>query len=130
VKGNIIVIVMKPRFEQPAPISREELRRDLSSPNPDITATALISMALYERDWRWAESVCLSALGDDPRRAVKQAALIGLGHLARIHHTLHLEIVVPVVQELLNDPDLGGIAEDALQDIIRFVSTNDSGSLV
>jgi len=119
---------MKPRFEQPEPISREELKRDLSSPNPDITATALISMALYEPDWRWAESVCLSALGDDARRAVKEAALIGLGHLARIHHALHLEIVVPVVQELRNDPDLGGIAEDALQDITRFVTANDSGA--
>jgi hypothetical protein len=83
-------------------------------------------MALHEPDWPWAEDICLSLLSD-ARKEVRSAALTSLGHLARLHSMLHLEIVVPAVKRLLADPDSRGVAEDTLDDITRFVNHREMG---
>lgn len=111
---------MNPKYRQPQPILREEFERDMASQDQRVVSTALIRMALHESDWKWAERACLSMLSD-PRKDVKVAALVGLGHLARIHRVLHLEIVVPAVTRLVNDAAVGGSAEDTLDDILMFV---------
>jgi hypothetical protein len=78
-------------------------------------------MALHETDWRWAEQRCLAALGDN-RGEVRAAAITGLGHLARVHHVVTADVVIPKLRELQDDPQLGGLAEDALEDITLFTS--------
>ncbi|HLJ88974.1 MAG TPA: hypothetical protein VKZ53_19295 [Candidatus Angelobacter sp.] len=108
------------RYEEPAPISRQEVEEALRSPDGQTTAPALIRMALHERDWQWAERVCLRALSDS-RTPVRIAALIALGHLARLHRRLHLELAVPAITRLLGDAECGGTAEDTLEDIAIFV---------
>jgi hypothetical protein len=47
-----------------------------------------------------------------------------LGHLARIHGQLDLERVEPRLRELRADPEVAGSAEDALDDIERFMGTD------
>jgi hypothetical protein len=44
--------------------------------------------------------------------------------LARIHGTLDLDRVEPKLRELRKDPDVGGRAEDALDDIQKFMGTD------
>jgi hypothetical protein len=111
---------MKPRFDNPAPIPREQLEKTLASGDGSTVADALIRMALWEPDWRWAEQKTLSALGDS-RKEVRVAALQSIGHLARLHRSLNLEIVIPVVTRLLDDPECRGTAADALEDIATFM---------
>jgi len=113
---------MKMIYENLPRIKPDELDEALAKGTPEEAARALLRMAMSETDWRWAEGKCLLALSDW-RDEVKAAAITSLGHLARIHHTLSLEIVVPQLQKMKGDPKLGGIVEDALEDILMFTSS-------
>ncbi len=101
------------------PVSHAELYAALSSPAAERAAAAVISVGLHEPDWRWAEQVCLDVL-KDAREEVRAAAVTSLGHIARVHGKITARIVIPALESLLNDPSLGGIAEDALEDIRLF----------
>ena len=111
---------MKARFQNPAPIPRDQLEKALVSSDAPTVADALIRMAFWETDWRWAEQKSLSGLRD-ARKEVRTAALQSIGHLARLHRSLNLETVIPAVTALLDDPDCRGTAADALQDIATFM---------
>jgi len=112
---------MKSKFENPTPISREQLEEALLSGDAVTAAEALIRMAFWESDWVWAEHKSLSALKDE-RREVRRAALLAISHLARLHRSLNLEVVIPEIRKLLCDPECRGTAEDVLQDIATFMA--------
>ncbi len=111
---------MNLRFEEPLPISKDEAELRLASQDADPVSETLIRIALWEKDWVWAEQKFLKYLRD-PHKEVRAAALISIGHLARLHHTLHLEVVLPAIRELLSDADSHGTAQDALDDIACFI---------
>jgi hypothetical protein len=113
---------MKMIYENLPCIKPDELDRALAEGTPEEAARALLRMAINDTNWRWAEEKCLLALHDQ-RDEVKAAAITSLGHLARTHHTLSLEMVVPELQKIKDDPKLGGIVEDALEDILMFTSS-------
>jgi hypothetical protein len=120
--------IMTPKFDEPTPISREQVEDALASDSPASAAEALIRMALWETDPRWAEQKSLSALRDT-RKEVRMAALLAIGHLARLHRSLSLEIVVPAVRILLDDPECCGTAENVLEDIAIFMPKGTGGRL-
>lgn len=111
---------MKNVFSIPPPITRDEIKDRLTAEDENASAEALIRMSLWESDWEWAESICLTLLANDKKR-VRTAALIALGHLARRFHKLHLELVIPAINKLLCDPDCQGVAGDVLDDIAVFI---------
>lgn len=114
---------MNRKFQQSLPISKDEAERALSSSSAEVVSDAIIRVAFWEKDWPWAEARCLSLLKDH-RSQVRGAALIAIGHLARLHHCLHLEVVLPAVRELANDQDCGGIVLDVLDDIASFIPSH------
>ena len=83
---------------------------------------AVLAAALYAEDSSWAESVCqsLSRHGDPTVRA---NAVLGFGHIARIHGRLSEALVRPVVEAALRDLDSGvrGQAVSAADDIEHFL---------
>ena len=109
------------KFEDPLPITKLEVEESLASAESDVPARALIRMALWENDWVWAERMALRAL-EDPRKQVRIAALVAISHLVRLHHKLHLELVLAAITRLLHDPDCGGSAQDTLDDIALFMT--------
>jgi hypothetical protein len=113
---------MKMKYSEPQPIERNDVLSALASTDEDRAAEAIVRMSYCELDGAWAEQTCLSAL-TDPRRKVKIAALIGVGHVARRFHSLNRYKVLPLIRVLLDDPEYRGIAEDALDDIAMFVPT-------
>ncbi|GAF51523.1 hypothetical protein [Rhodococcus wratislaviensis] len=108
-------------YDELQPISRHETERLLASDDPEAVCRALVSAALFEEDWQWVESVCVR-MANDPRPSVRGCAVTGLGHLARIHGVLDLDVVVPLLERLVADPKIGGRAEDALGDIRIFTT--------
>lgn len=108
-------------------LSHAELYAALSSPATERAAAAVISVGLHEPDWRWAEQVCLEAL-KDAREEVRAAAVTSLGHIARVHGRITALVVIPVLESILTDPALGGVAEDALEDIRLFAKGGETGS--
>jgi hypothetical protein len=109
------------KYEDLAPISRDELGNALLGAKPEEAARALLRMALHEPDAAWAEKKCKEELQDD-RDDVRAAAITCLGHIARIHHTLFDATIVEELRKLQGHPKLGGIVEDALDDILTFAS--------
>lgn len=108
------------KYEDVLPISRQELRDALASDSNERAARAIIAAALHDPDWTWAEQQCLVAL-QDKREEVRAAAIIGLGHIARVHGRSTLSVVIPALKALSSDQHLGGMVEDAIDDILMFV---------
>ena len=115
------------KYEELTPITREELNMALMGSKPDEAARAILRMALHEPDLAWAETKCLAALRDS-RPEVKAAAITALGHLARIHHALIHPAVVDELRSLQDDPRFAGLAEDALDDVSMFASSQTRAS--
>ncbi len=115
------------KYEESAPMSREDATRALHSPNPEETCMALLSIALHEPDWRWAQEQCLRSL-QHASEQVRALALTCLGHVARIHGHLDMERVLPALVELRTHASLAGRVEDALDDIEMFLDRAGTGA--
>jgi hypothetical protein len=107
------------QYQETLPISLEEAKENLESNDSTRINDALIRLTYHNSNWQWVQDQCLQLLNhSDP--VVKGIAVSCLGHLARIHKTIDTAKVLPVLHNLLDDPDLGGRAEDAIDDIEMF----------
>jgi hypothetical protein len=108
------------QFEEVPTTSRDELERIFAVGSSDETAHAIISAAFYEPDWRWVQDWCLR-FTEHTDSNVRLVAVVALGHLARIHRTLDLERVLPVLARKADDVELAGTVENTLDDIRQFI---------
>ncbi|MBN9688478.1 MULTISPECIES: hypothetical protein [unclassified Corallococcus] len=92
----------------------------LASSDNNRIRDALVRWALSSEDWRPVQAACLRLLRH-PDAALRGVAAISLSHLARIHRTLDHEEVTQALQALIPDPEMGGHAELALDDIRLLV---------
>jgi len=81
---------------------------------------ALLSAAYYDPDWRWVQSECL-AFRRSNDHYVGWVAATCLGHLARIHRQLDLELALQRLTEMRTDPLVESAVNDALDDIRFFL---------
>jgi len=106
-----------------SPISRSDADAAFSSGDSGRTSNALVSLAFHDADWRWVQDKCLRYI-DSPFPDVRRLSIVCLGHLARIHGSLDMDEVLPVLEGLMEDAELRGVVEDTLEDIDIFI--NDS----
>jgi hypothetical protein len=102
------------------PMDRPDLEKLVESGNENAIVEALLSAAYYDPDWRWVQGLCLRFL-DHADRNVRWNAAICLGHIARIHRNLDLELVLPKLLALKGDPSIASSVEEALEDIRFFL---------
>lgn len=87
---------------------------------------ALLSLALYDPDWRLAQSACLDRLGDCSEDVIATAVL-GIGHIARRHHRLDLAVVLSRLEALKGRSGLiDGRINDTLDDISIYIRSVDA----
>lgn len=110
----------KVNYEKPKCLSKAEAERIFSSADAYSLQGALVSMALNEPDWRWVQEKCLGFTAH-PDPGVRALAATCLGHLARIHRQLDLDVVMPRLELLLRDPETAGYAETAIDDVKMFI---------
>ncbi|MCD8213051.1 MAG: hypothetical protein LUC34_03220 [Campylobacter sp.] len=81
----------------------------------------LLELVFSIDDPQWLQKLCLKcAHSDDTYLA--GLAVTCLGHIARIHKKLDLDIVLPFLQDLINSGgSLAGQAGDAMDDIEIFM---------
>jgi len=108
------------QYEEIAPLPRSVLLLRLESGSSDEIAHALVSAAFHEPDWTWVQDWCIR-LVDHSDGNVQRVAITCLGHLARIHHTLDLGRVLPLLHVKIEGNELRGTVEDALSDIRIFI---------
>lgn len=104
------------KYHEVVPISRVEAEAAFAGGISSAICDALIRVTYHDPDWQWVQEWCI-ALARHPDSAVRGLAANCFGHLARIHHKLELEKVMPVLNELFKDPEVSGRVQDAFDDI-------------
>ncbi len=106
--------------KNPSHISRNEAVRIFSVGSKDEICDALLSVALYDDDWKWSQDQCLYFLNDSDQD-VQCLAATCLGHIARIHHKLDQDLVASALEKRLKDERISGQVQDALDDIKHYL---------
>lgn len=105
----------------PATISHEEAESVFRSGDSKEICATLVSLALNDTQWKWVQQKCID-YSDDPDPEVRGGAVTCLGHIARLHRELDVDVVVPVIQRLMHDPEVAGRAEDAWDDLSLYLT--------
>lgn len=111
------------KHETPGRQSRAKLSRALMSADPQTVCSALVSAALHDPDWHWVQAQCVR-LSRDGNAEVRSLVATCIGHIARIHGTLDLDVAQETLARLErdSDPTVVGSVEDARDDIAQFVA--------
>lgn len=113
------------KYKKPRRIERKKAEAAFQSEDVASICDALVGVAYYDSDWRWVQGHCLRFLRH-PNIEIRGLAATCLGHLARIHGKLDLDTVKPALLRLTKDPQVGGRAEDALDDIKMHLGRDSS----
>jgi hypothetical protein len=110
------------KYEVIAELSKDEVEAAISRNNPDELSVAVLSAALYSNDRDWAEKVCIR-FANYNHFNVRGNAILGFGHIARIHDKLTENIVRPLIEAALVDIEdyVRGQAESAVNDVEFFL---------
>ena len=100
--------------------NKRVLEKAFASRDVKNICEALVSVALNDSDWRWAQNKCLEFLSNESPD-VRGLAATCLGHIARIHRQLDKEKVLIALREHLDDNIISGQIADALDDIDMFL---------
>lgn len=100
-------------------ISRDQALHAIATCFPEDICKALVSIALHEKDWRWAQDRCLELL-ESKNVEVGAVAATCLGHIARIHKKIDKDRVIPALENFGINSSMFGIVEDAMDDISMF----------
>lgn len=97
----------------------KKIESDLISDDLDTRTSAILFMAyeFYRSDWVLRRLVDLTYSSDTN---VKSLAITCIGHIARLRGGVDKKLVIPVLENLLNQNDYSGFAQDALDDIEIF----------
>lgn len=107
-------------YQAPQPITRAQFREVVATGTTPEIAEALIGIINFDHDGYWLEAQCLELLSH-PDWRLRGSAIMGLGHIARIH-LVSSPIVTTRLKDFLTDPRLFGYATEALEDI-EFLSS-------
>lgn len=113
------------KYHDVEPISREEAERRIAGADVNAACHALVGLAFHDEDWRYLQDLCLRLLAES-NPDLRGLAITCLGHVARIHGKLDLEIVEPILERLHDDPSLMGLVEDTFDDIRIYITEKDS----
>lgn len=95
------------KYEEPKQISYEEALAIFDHGSPKEISRALIAMSFYEKNVSHIERWCLYWC-NSTNIEISSAAVISLGHIARIHGRITKEAVLPILNILKNRQGLQG----------------------
>ncbi len=109
-------------YEQINALTRDEIAAAVERNDTAELRTVVLSVAMYDRDQEFAESFCLG-LAHHPHFNVRGNAVLGFGHIARVHGKLSEEKIKPVIRKALLDEEffVRSQAESAKDDTEWFL---------
>ena len=110
------------KYEEIPKWDRAEVERAVRENNPNELLYAVVAVSMHDKDWRYAQDLCVK-LSSHSHFNVRGNALLGFGHIARVHRKLDSSIVQPIIQAALKDSDkyVRGHAWDAADDTSHFL---------
>jgi cytosine/adenosine deaminase-related metal-dependent hydrolase len=106
-------------YREVRPLGRQDAEAARLSGNNRDWVDAMLGIARYDPDRKWAEDYLL-ARTYEPSDAVQWGAVQALAELARNGGITDRSEVMRRLRELLNHPKIGGIAGDAIDDLIAY----------
>jgi hypothetical protein len=108
------------KYKEVLPMSRKQAETAFSSELVMEICDALLSVTYYNPDWKWVQTQCIFFCKHS-NSDIRGLAATCIGHLARIHSVLDIESAMMILHELLEDSEVSGRAQDALDDIKIFL---------
>src|SRR5690349_17057152 len=110
------------RYEEIPKWSHEQVEQALRDDNPEALRYAAVAISMYDRDWRYAQDLCVR-LSSHPHVNVRGNAVLGFGHIARVHGQLDRALVQPIIEAAMRDPAgyVRGHGFDAADDTSHFL---------
>jgi hypothetical protein len=111
------------RLQPLSPIYRRVAERWLASDDPRKILYALLRLSLHGPDFAFAERMALEHAGH-PDVWVRRNVANALLHVARLHGSIDLDAVMTTLIGMLDDPEVFGWADDALDEIEIYMKTD------
>jgi hypothetical protein len=111
------------KYEEIKPLPRQGLEAAFCSHDEDAICNAMYSAAQHEPDWRWAQGKFLEFL-NHKSLLIRSTALNAIGELVLFRGQIDVELVLPAIHQLANDPDLAPFVEQCLEDIRTRITVN------
>jgi hypothetical protein len=90
------------KYEEIPFLSKDEIEAAILRDDPGELIFVVLSAALYAEDVEWAQSVCNRLIKHDNFN-VRGNAILGFGHIARIHNQLDINVAKPAIEAALKD---------------------------
>jgi uncharacterized membrane protein YheB (UPF0754 family) len=91
----------------------------LRGPDLLLASNALLSLTYHEDDRDWLQTLLIDCVARGSDRQLRALSVTCMGHVARLDGVIR-DDVLQLLRDLRSDPDLGGTAEDALDDVTSF----------
>ncbi len=103
-------------------ITPKEVNLALLRNDPEELQLVSVTLALSDLDFNFTQSVCVQLCSNTNSR-VQGNALVSLGHLARRFRQLDEQIIKPLIESLLQNPDefVRTCAKSAADEIHQFL---------
>ena len=110
------------KYEDISALSKDEIEAAIVRDDPEELLNAVVSAALYSDDPAWAEDVCVR-MSSHEHFNVRGNAMLGFGHIARIHTKLTERKVKPLIEAAFKDKSdyVRGHANAAADDVEYFL---------
>jgi hypothetical protein len=89
----------------------------------DKAGAAILAIAINDHSAIFAEGFLLGVICTTSDSELKRAAILALGHSARVRHAIICPEAINILTSLISSPVHGGAAEDAIEDIVTFTKT-------
>jgi hypothetical protein len=106
----------KPKYVEIQPCSRKHLEEAFAGDDENAICNAMYSAAQHEPDWRWAQGKLVKFLGHQSL-LIRSTAINALGELVLFRGHVDLEVVLPEIRKLENEPALAPFVNDYLEDL-------------
>lgn len=110
------------KYEPIEHYTQAEIDKAVKENNADRLLLMVLSVALYSDDQEYAENFCVQ-LSNHEHFNVRGNAILGFGHIARIHRKLNEKRVKPIIKNALKDENeyVSGHANDVVDDTKHFL---------
>jgi len=92
------------KYQEPDDWSRSSIENALAADRPEDLWRAVIAVSMHDEDWKYAQDLCVR-LSRHRHFNVRGNAVLGFGHIARVHQKLDREVVSPIIEAALKDEE-------------------------
>ena len=110
------------RYQAITEWAHDDVEQALVDNDPESLQLAVVAVSMHDPDWRYAQNLCIR-LSTHAHYIVRGNAVLGFGHIARVHGKLDRSLVQPIIERALCDSHeyVRGHGHDAKNDTTHYL---------